>query len=257
VTIVDHPPLVTDVPDPRDLFEEARRRRRRRRLASGALVIVLGMGALAWWASGGTANGPPPGHPGTGLGGPPARAHADSQIPASWTNSTFHGDSLTVSFDHPGSWRSELKPLSFHYSDIFGFLSNFTLQPFCHSYATSYDCIWAQAAQFPANGVLMTFGTVGYGPGIESGRALLGPGRATPIGGRAAHRVSGNGRGCLGTGATASVSYAVVDGKTQGIFGVTFCYRGAQPGKFRSEADGVAQTLRLNRGPSGVGAQPS
>jgi hypothetical protein len=184
------------------------------------------------------------------------RVHSGTRAPTSWTKSTVHGDSLTVSFTHPRSWRSQLQPLSIHYSATFGFLSNFVLQQFCHFGQSGEACTWADLGRYPSNGVLMTLGTYGCGPGPRSQQELLGAGNPMTIDGHVAHRFTANGQGCLGTGAEYSVSYRVLDGKAEGIFGIEFCYRGSNPGTFQSEADRVARTLHIRPGPSGLGAQP-
>ena len=100
----------------------------------------------------------------------------------------------------------------------------------------------------------MTFGTGGYGPGDTT--PTLGPGVPTTLNGRRAHRTSGNGEGCLGVGATDSISYAVLDGKTQGEFGVDFCFRGPGLSSLEHKADQVAQTLRIAPDPTDLGVHP-
>jgi hypothetical protein len=180
-----------------------------------------------------------------------------ARTPASWTRSVFHGDSLVVSFAHPASWRTRLQPLSLHYGAIFGFLSNFGVRQFCHSGPTGGGCIWADLGPFPRRGILVTFGTGGYGPGPLSQKELLGTGTSLIVGGHPAHRHLGRGQGCLGTGARSSVSYTVLDGKHQGVFGIEFCYRGPSTGFFVSEAERVAWSLHLGPGPPGLGPSPS
>jgi hypothetical protein len=186
---------------------------------------------------------------------------ASGQVPSSWIKSTFHGDGLTVSFDHPKSWQSQLGPNSFHYYDTFAYLSNFTLHQFCEEHeppGSGFTCWWKDVGAFAPRGVLMTFGTGGFGPGgAESHAQLLDGGARVKIGGRLARRTVGVGQGCLGTGAQSSLSYVILDGKSQGAFDVEFCFRGPQVSKLRTEAEQVAKTIRLHPGPSGVGAQLS
>jgi hypothetical protein len=167
-----------------------------------------------------------------------------------------HSDSLRVSFQHPTSWRSLLQPLGLHYDATFAFLANFPLRQFCHQVPNSFTCLWADLGPYPAIGVLMTFGTFGYGPGPMSRQELLGPGAHLKVGGRTARRRVSDGVGCLGTGAQHAVSYTVVDGEPQGIFGVTFCYRGPPRRQLTAQIDRVMRTMRIAPGPPGVGAQP-
>lgn len=177
--------------------------------------------------------------------------------PPAWSHSTFHGDSLTVAFAHPSTWRSQLGPLSLHYGDTFAFVANFSLLPFCGSSAPgSFGCLWAKLGPYPPNAVLMTFGTTGYGPGQLTQTQLLGHGTPVLVGGHQARRTMGIGQGCLGTGATNSESYSVLDGRSQGAFWITFCFRGPNEHLLMSDADQVVGGLSLVPGPSGVGAQP-
>jgi len=162
-----------------------------------------------------------------------------------------------VSFTHPKSWRSQLQPVSFHYATIFGFLSNFGVQQFCHSSSTGGGCIWADLGRFPRRGILVTFGSGGYGPGPMTQEELLGAGTPLTIGDHPAHRRTGRGQGCLGTGARSSVVYTVLDGRNQGVFRIEFCYRGPSTGTFQNQADQVAQSLRLDAGKTGLGPSPS
>jgi len=175
---------------------------------------------------------------------------------ASWTRSTFHGAGLTITFDHPPTWKSQLRGRGFHYSATFGFLANFGLHQFCGSPASGPGCLWRVLGPFPPNGVLMTFGTFGYGPGDESQAQLLGPGAAMMVNSRVARRSVGTGEGCLGTGANSSLSYRMVDGQTQGAFAIDFCGRGPNVRLLESEADRVARSLHISPGPAGEGARP-
>jgi hypothetical protein len=173
-----------------------------------------------------------------------------AQVPASWVRSTFHGDGLTVSFEHPPSWRTQLAGRGFHYGDTFAYVANFGLNRYwCGNPENSGACIWKQLGTYQPNGMLVTFGTGGYGPGGQSQQQLLGTGRPLSIDGHAARRVSASSQGCLGVGAEASVSYTMLDGKSQGVFAIGFCYRGPQLSELQSEADQVALSLRLGPGP--------
>jgi hypothetical protein len=187
-------------------------------------------------------------------------ANESPKSPSFWTASTFYGDSLTVSFKHPAAWQSQLEPLSLHYAATFGFLANFTLHQFCGSVVRGGGCIWADLGPFPPNGLLLSFGTNGYGPGLLTQKELLGPGTVVSIGGHLAHRrvnAEPAGGDCLGTGAQESLSYTVLDGKRQGAFYIDFCYRGPHLRALRSVANQVAGTFRIAPGPVGVGPQPS
>jgi len=242
----------------------------KRVLAIGGVLATLALAiAGPWSASGHLRTGTIIGDD-TGGGPPSIKPHplhgtvklttlplASGQLPANWTKSTFHGDSLTVSFDHPKSWESQLGPNGFHYSDTFAYLSNFTLRQFCQGTNGGFSCIWANLGPFPPDGVLMTFGTGGYGPGTETRRQLLGGGTKVLIEGRLAHRSVGTGQGCLGTGGESSLSFAIVDGRPQGAFYVNFCFRAPHLSVLRSEADRVAKTTHIERGPPLIGAQPS
>src|ERR1700694_1815728 len=164
-----------------------------------------------------------------------------------WVKGTFHGAGLTVTFEHPPFWRTQLSGHGFHYSATFAYMANFPLNKlWCGNPANSGACYWAQLAKFPANGVLLTFGTEGYGPGPSAG---LGPGRSISISGRAA-RVQNGGACQLGVGSSRSLSYTVADGETQGVFYMSFCFAGPTYGQLQSQAQTVAQTLRLTPDPT-------
>lgn len=82
-----------------------------------------------------------------------------------WVVQDFHGAGIVVTLDHPTAWRSQLQPLSLHYTAIFGFLANFPLRQFCtHPTASSFECTGANIGKIPIDGVLVNFGTEGYGP---------------------------------------------------------------------------------------------
>lgn len=80
--IVQPPEIVEAIPETRDLFEEAYRRRRKRRMLAGLAAVVIGLGAIAWWLSTGSAHGQPPTTP-----KPPAD-DAPAQLPAVPSNAT-------------------------------------------------------------------------------------------------------------------------------------------------------------------------
>lgn len=175
-----------------------------------------------------------------------------------WTYSSFTGAGLHVRFEHPAAWQSQLRPLGLHYSATLGFLANFHLNQFCGSPSpTSYRCIWADLGPFPPDGILMEFGTGGYGPGPMTQKELLGSGHRVTVGGHTARRQLGSGVGCLGTGAQSSVIYRVTDGQAQGIFSIDFCLRGPYRKSMQTQIDRVIRSFRITPGPPGVGVQPS
>jgi hypothetical protein len=111
------------------------------------------------------------------VGGCARASAAPSPTPSGsqWIVQSFHGAGLIVTLDHPVTWRSQLQPLSIHYSATFAFLANFPLQQFCtHPTPSTFSCTWADAATLPPGGMLVEFGTGGYGPGHTSSGALRG-----------------------------------------------------------------------------------
>jgi hypothetical protein len=174
-----------------------------------------------------------------------------------WVDQDFHGDGLVVTLDHPVAWRSQLKPLSLHYTAVFGFLANFPLQQFCsHPTSSSFECIWANAGKVPTDGVLVEFGTEGYGPGPQPKGQLLSHGTPTTIDGHRASEQSGNGAGCLGTGADHSLALWIDDGKPAGVFDITFCWLGSNPA-LAEDVRKAASRLSMRPDPSNSGPFPS
>jgi hypothetical protein len=162
-----------------------------------------------------------------------------------------------VTLDHPVTWRSQLQPLSLHYTAVFGFLANFTLQQFCtHPTSSSFECTWANAGKVPLDGVLVNFGTGGYGPLPIETSQLLSQGTPTTIDGRRASERSGNGSGCLGSGAAHSMTFWIDDGKPAAVFDITFCWLGSDP-TLAEDVHTVATQLSLRADPTNAGPFPS
>jgi hypothetical protein len=186
---------------------------------------------------------------------PPA---APSSTPGvQWVSEDFHGDGLVVTLDHPVAWQSQLQPLSLHYTAIFGFLANFPLQQFCtHPSSSSFECTWANAGKVPMDGVLVTFGTGGYGPVEVDKRQLFSQGTPTMIDGRRASEQSGNGSGCLGSGADHSLRFWIDDGKPAGVFDITFCWLGSNA-TLAEDVHTVGTRLSLRPDPNHSGPYPS
>jgi hypothetical protein len=174
-----------------------------------------------------------------------------------WVVEDFHGDGLVVTLDHPIVWRSQLQPLSLHYTAIFGFIANFPLQQFCtHPTSSSFECISAHVGKVPMDGVLVRFGTSGYGPGSGEKGQLLSQGTPTTIDGRRASERSGNGYGCLGSGADHSLTFWIDDGKPAGVFDIAFCWLGSAP-LLAEDVRTVATRLSLRPDPTNSGPFPS
>jgi hypothetical protein len=172
-----------------------------------------------------------------------------------WVTQSFHGAGLVVSLDHPVSWRSQLQPLSIHYSATFAFLSNFTLQQFCtHPTTSSFECTWADAGTVPTGGVIVMFGTEGYGPGPGIPAQLLSEGTPTTVDGRRAAEQTGT--MCLGVGADHRTTYFVDDGQPQGLFDITFCWRGSSTA-FAGDVRAVVSRLTLRPDPTDSGPHPN
>ena len=210
---------------------------RARRRVAGALLAALAVAALA--SCGAQSN------------------EAGTRDVPQWVRSTFHGDGLTVSFAHPPSWRIRVAGRGFHYYDAFAYVANFGLDKYwCGNPENSGACTWSELGNYPPGGMLVSFGTGGYGPGAETQQQLLGSGKSLTIGRHRGRRRSGSGQGCLGIGADASVSYSMIDGKSQGIFGIAFCYRGPHLSSLQAEADRVARSIRLGPGPQNLGPGP-
>ncbi len=174
-----------------------------------------------------------------------------------WVAQDFHGDGLVVTLDHPVAWRSQLQPLSLHYIAVFGFLANFPLQQPCtHPTSSSFECTWANAGKVPMDGVLVNFGTDGYGPGPEVRGQLLSLGTPTTVDGRRARELSGSGSGCLGSGAAHSLTLWIDDGKPAGLFDIGFCWLGSAP-NLAAEVHQVVAHLTLRADPTKAGPFPS
>ena len=172
-----------------------------------------------------------------------------------WVDENFHGDGLVVTLHHPIAWRSQLQPLSLHYTTVFGFLANFPLKQFC-SNPTSYilECNWANAGKIPPGGVVVEFGTAGYGPGSVQKNRFLSQGTLTTIDG---HRASEQyGAGCPGSGADHSLAVWIDDGKSVGVFAISFCWLGSSP-SLAQDVRIVAAGLSLRPDPSKSGPFPS
>jgi hypothetical protein len=174
-----------------------------------------------------------------------------------WVAQDFLGDGLVVTLDHPVAWRSQLQPLSLHYIAVFGFLANFPLQQPCtHPTSSSFECTWAHAGKVPMDGVLVNFGTDGYGPGLEVRGQLLSLGTPTTVDGRRARELSESGSGCLGSGAAHSLTFWIDDGKPAGLFDIGFCWLGSDPNLAR-EVHQVVAHLTLRADPTKAGPFPS
>lgn len=174
-----------------------------------------------------------------------------------WVAQEFHGAGLVVTLDHPAAWRSQLRPLSLHYTAVFGFLANFPLQKFCtHPTSFSFECIGANAGKVPMDGVVVEFGTGGYGPLPIETSHLLSQGTPTMIDGRRASERSGNGSECLGSGADHSMTLWIDDGKPAGVFDITFCWLGSDP-TLAEDVHTVATQLSLRADPTNAGPFPS
>jgi len=189
----------------------------------------------------------------------PARTSATpSSAPGvHWVSEAFHGDGLILTIDHPATWRSQLQPLSIHYATAFGYLANFPLQQFCtHPTSSSFECTWANAGKVPMDGVVVNFGTEGYGPGGFGKDQLLSQGTPTEIDGRRASERSGNGIGCLGVGADHSWTFWIDDGKPAGVFDINFCWRGSNA-PLAEDVRTVATRLTLRADPTDSGPFPS
>jgi hypothetical protein len=186
---------------------------------------------------------------------PTSKPSPSSTPGVQWVDENFHGDGLVVTLDHPVAWRSQLQPLSLHYAAVFGFLANFPIKQFC-SHPTSYilECNWANAGKVPTGGVLVEFGTTGYGPGPVQKGQFLSQGTPTTIDG---HRASERyGAGCPGSGADHSLALWIDDGKSAGVFDISFCWLGSNP-SLAKDVRMVATRLSLRRDPSNSGPFPS
>ena len=161
---------------------------------AGFAVVVAGLGVFALDVSGRL-------HSPTSA--PAAKGATHKRTPgAPWMVQEFHGDGLVVTLDHPTAWHSQLQALSIHYAAVFGYLANYPLQQFCtHPSATSFECSWANVGKIPMGGVLVSFGTTGYGPGPGVKAQILSQGTPTMIDGRRASERSGSGSVCGGSGA--------------------------------------------------------
>jgi hypothetical protein len=173
-----------------------------------------------------------------------------------WVTESFHGAGLVVTVDHPVAWTSQLQPLSIHYSATFGYLANFPLHQFCrHPTSSSFECTWADAGPVPMGGILVTFGVEGYGPGPDIAAQLLSQGAPTTVDGHRAALQTGNGSGCLGTGAAHNDTYFVDDGPTGGVFDISFCWLG-NSSTLADDVHTVTSRLTLRPDPTNSGPFP-
>jgi hypothetical protein len=174
-----------------------------------------------------------------------------------WVVEDFHGDGLVVALDHPAAWKSQLQPLSLHYAAMFGFLANFPLQQFCSNpTSSSFECIPANVGKVPMGGVLVNFGTDGYGPGPGARVQLLSLGTPTTVDGRRTRELSGSGSACLGSGADHSLTLWIDDGKPAGLFDISFCWLGSAP-NLAADVHRVVARLSLHPDPTNSGPFPS
>jgi hypothetical protein len=171
-----------------------------------------------------------------------------------WVEESFPGAGLIATLDHPVAWRSQLQPLSIHYSATFGYLANFPLQQPCwHPSSTSFECTSARFGTIPMGGMLVTFGVEGYGPGPGIPAQLLSQGTPTTIDGHRASEQSGN--GCVGVSSGHNIRYYVDDGPTGGVFDIEFCWLGNSP-TLADDAHTVASRLTLRPDPTNSGPHP-
>ncbi len=216
---------------------------------AGFAVVAAGLGVFALDVSG-RLHSP--------VAAPAAKGARHKSTPgAPWVVQEFHGDGLVVTLDHPAPWHSQLQPLSIHYAAVFGYLANYPLQPFCtHPSATSFECSWANVGKIPLDGVVVSFGTSGYGPGPGVKAQLLSQGTPTTIDGRRASERSGSGSVCGGSGADHALTLWIDDGKAAGVFDISFCWHGSDP-SLAEAVNKVATTLTLRPDPTNAGPFPS
>jgi hypothetical protein len=173
-----------------------------------------------------------------------------------WVAQDFHGDGLVVTLDHPVAWTSQLQPLSLHYTAILGFLANFPLRQLCtHPSSSSIECSWSNVGTIPMNGVLVNFGTEGYGPGPDEKSQLLSEGTPTTIDGRRASERSGSGA-CSSGGVDHALTLWIDDGKPAEVFDITFCWVGSEA-SLADDVNTVATGLRIRPDPTHAGPFPS
>jgi hypothetical protein len=186
---------------------------------------------------------------------PTSKPSPSSTPGVQWVDENFHGDGLVVTLDHPVAWRSQLEPLSLHYTAVFGFLANFPLRQFC-SNPTSHivECNWANVGKIPTGGVVVEFGTTGFGPGPVKRTQFLSQGTPTMIDGRQASERYG--AGCPGSGADHSLALWIDDGKSAGVFDISFCWLGSNP-SLAEDVRLVATQLTLRPDPTNTGPFPS
>jgi hypothetical protein len=196
-------------------------------------------------------------HPGTRstLNGPVASPRTPG---IQWVVQDFHGAGLVVTLDHPTAWRSQLQPQSLHYIAIFGYLANFPLPQFCtHPSASSFECKWSNVVKIPSDGVLVTFGTEGYGPLPDQKGQLLSQGMPTTVDGRRAAELSDSVSVCLGgIGPDHQLTLWIDDGRPAGVFDISFCWRGSDP-SVAADVNTVVTQLKLRPDPTNAGPFPS
>lgn len=179
------------------------------------------------------------------------------QTPArAWVVRTYPGDGMVATLTQPPDWTVQLPPANAHYAAVFAYLGSFPLRPFCHKTANRVFCSPGEAGAFPPGGVVVILGTGGYGPGPQSRERLLSYGRPTKLGGRRASVQQLDGRSCLGSGADHQLLYRVDDGRAQGLFSISFCWRGDGASLGR-DVRRVASSLRLRPDPTATSPHPS
>ena len=264
MTVLDESTLASADDYAKALFEEARRRRRRRWWLGTVVVVcaLVAVGALYVVHAnngGGNTGGPTAGS--DSLSRVPTGPTFDqpSNLPSSWVESTYRADGLLVTMNHPPSWTARLPGRGFHYADVWSFVANFPLNPHWCTFnngvgGSGVACIWKQVGTFPKNGVLMTLGTGGYGPGPST--QALGGGKPISINGREARMlVFDTGQGCLGVGEKSSLRFTVKDGERQGEFNLLFCFSGPKDRVLQNEARVVVATLHMRPDPKAAGLE--
>jgi hypothetical protein len=88
----------------------------------------------------------------------------------------------------------------------------------------------------------------GFGPGPISRKQIFAHGTPIIVGGRHGVLHLADPGGCVGTGATNAVSYAIEDGQPVGFLGLEICWRGASPA-LPSDIRSVVRTIRIAADP--------
>ncbi len=172
-----------------------------------------------------------------------------------WARRTYYGAGVGVTLTLPAAWAPRLPPMGFHYGATLAYLASYPPRPICRPARHGLTCDPRRAGPYPPGGITLTVTVAGFGPGPIPQQQIFATGTAMVIGGRRAVRRPSDPAGCVGTGATNAVSYAIEDGLTVGYLGLQICWRGSSPA-LAADIRRVVRSLRIAADPWHRGPWP-